>query len=54
MTKRVTLASACLVTMLSTFLIVLVPAIANAQITQVRSGPSDAKQTLNFSLGTSR
>jgi hypothetical protein len=51
MTKRVTLASACLATMLSTFLIVLVPAIADAQITQVRSGPSDAKQTLNFSLG---
>jgi hypothetical protein len=49
MTKRVSFAGPA--TMLVTVLTLLVPAVASAQITQVSSGPSDGKQTLNFSLG---
>ncbi len=51
MTKRDTFASARLAIMFSALLTVLIPAVATAQITQVHSGPSDAKQTLNFSFG---
>jgi hypothetical protein len=47
-TKRRSLAGLAII--LSAF-VLLVPAVASAQIVQVHSGPSDARQTLNFSLG---
>ena len=49
MTKRRSLAG--LAIMLSTAFMLVVPAAASAQIVQVHSGPSDARQTVNFSLG---
>jgi hypothetical protein len=49
MTKRLSLARMAII--LSAAFALLVPAVASAQITQVHSGPSDARQTLNFNLG---
>jgi hypothetical protein len=51
MTKRLSSARARLAIILSTATMVLVPGIASAQIVQVHSGPSDARQTFNVNFG---